>query len=147
MAKKSINAKRQLDEGTVPRLSEYEDPVQIDAERILASLRNPRVRAILRRKVVLNLGSKRSRFTLEYWKDRDWYVGQIMEVPGVMSQGKTLRELEQNIRDAYWLMPPKTVSIHEAKTRLSALLAQVAAGQQFTITKRGQPVAQLIPVE
>ena len=44
-------------------------------------------------------------------------------------------------------MPPKIVSIREAKTRLSVLLAQVAAGQHFTITKRGQPVAQLIPLE
>lgn len=87
------------------------------------------------------------RLTMEYWEDGDWYVGQILEVPGVMSQGATLRELEQNIWDAYWLINPKTVGIHEAKARLSALLAQVAAGQQFTITKRGQPVAQLIPVE
>lgn len=64
-----------------------------------------------------------------------------------MSQGATLRELEQNIWDAYWLINPKTVGIHEAKARLAALLAQVAAGQHFTITKRGQPVAQLIPLE
>ncbi|WHZ14979.1 MAG: hypothetical protein OJF52_001819 [Nitrospira sp.] len=44
---------------------------------------------------------------MEYWKDGDWYVGQVMEVPGVMSQGATLRELEQNILDAYWLINPK----------------------------------------
>lgn len=84
---------------------------------------------------------------MEYWKDGDWYVGQILEVPGVMSQGATLRELEQNIWDAYWLISPKTIGIHEAKARLPALLAQVVAGQHFIITKRGQPVAQLIPLE
>jgi predicted RNase H-like HicB family nuclease len=44
------------------------------------------------------------RFTLEYWKDDDWYVGRLREVPGVFSQGKTLKELEDNIRDAYELM-------------------------------------------
>jgi len=44
-------------------------------------------------------------------------------------------------------MSAKTVGVHEAKTRLSALLVQVAAGQHFTITKRGQPVARLIPLE
>lgn len=87
------------------------------------------------------------RLTMEYWEDGDWYVGQILEVPGVMSQGATLRELEQNIWDAYWLINPQTVGIHGAKVRLSALLAQVAAGQHFTITKRRQPVAQLIPLE
>ena len=43
-------------------------------------------------------------FTLEYWKDSRWYVGKLKEVPGVFSQGKSLRELEENIRDAYYLM-------------------------------------------
>lgn len=43
-------------------------------------------------------------FTLEYWKDGGWYVGKLKEVPGVFSQGKSLKELEENIRDAYYLM-------------------------------------------
>jgi predicted RNase H-like HicB family nuclease len=40
-------------------------------------------------------------FTLEYWKDDDWYVGRLKEVPGVFSQGETLEELEENVKDAY----------------------------------------------
>ena len=43
-------------------------------------------------------------FTLEYWIDDGWYVGRLKEVPGVFSQGETLQELEENIRDAYELM-------------------------------------------
>jgi len=43
-------------------------------------------------------------FTLEYWVDEGWYVGRMKEVPGVFSQGETLEELEENIRDAYHLM-------------------------------------------
>jgi predicted RNase H-like HicB family nuclease len=43
-------------------------------------------------------------FTLEYWLDDDWYVGRLKEVPGVFSQGTTLQELEENIKDAYFLM-------------------------------------------
>jgi predicted RNase H-like HicB family nuclease len=43
-------------------------------------------------------------FTLEYWLDDGWYVGRLREVPGVFSQGETLAELEENIRDAYRLM-------------------------------------------
>lgn len=43
-------------------------------------------------------------FTLEYWRDEGWYVGRLREVPGVFSQGKTLKELEENIREAYLLM-------------------------------------------
>jgi predicted RNase H-like HicB family nuclease len=40
-------------------------------------------------------------FTLEYWKDDDWYVGRLKEVPGAFSQGETLEELEENVKDAY----------------------------------------------
>ncbi|MCH8293631.1 type II toxin-antitoxin system HicB family antitoxin [Candidatus Poribacteria bacterium] len=43
-------------------------------------------------------------FTLEYWLDDGWYVGRLKEVPGVLSQGESLEELEENIRDAYRLM-------------------------------------------
>ena len=43
-------------------------------------------------------------FTLEYWIDDDWYVGRLREVPGIFSQGKTLDELKDNVRDAYHLM-------------------------------------------
>ena len=44
------------------------------------------------------------RFTLEYWQDNGWLVGRLREVPGVFSQGKTRKELIENITDAYHLM-------------------------------------------
>ncbi len=43
-------------------------------------------------------------FTLEYWLDDNWYVGRLKEVPSVFSQGETLNDLEDNIREAYALM-------------------------------------------
>jgi predicted RNase H-like HicB family nuclease len=43
-------------------------------------------------------------FTLEYWIDDNWYVGKLKEIPGVFSQGETIGELEENIKDAYALM-------------------------------------------
>ncbi len=43
-------------------------------------------------------------FTLEYWPDGDGFVGRLKEYPGVLSQGDTLEELQENIRDAYQLM-------------------------------------------
>ena len=46
----------------------------------------------------------RRSFTLEYWPDAGGYVGRLREVPGVFSQGDTLSELEENIRDAYALV-------------------------------------------
>ena len=43
-------------------------------------------------------------FTLEYWVDNGWYVGKLLEVLGVFSQGESLKELEENIKDAFSLM-------------------------------------------
>jgi prevent-host-death family protein len=40
----------------------------------------------------------------------------------------------------------ETVSVHEAKTHLSRLLAQVAEGRDIVITNRGRPVARLTAV-
>ncbi|MGH3248480.1 MAG: type II toxin-antitoxin system Phd/YefM family antitoxin [Trebonia sp.] len=37
------------------------------------------------------------------------------------------------------------VNIHEAKTHLSRLLEQVAAGERVVISKAGSPVADLVP--
>ena len=36
------------------------------------------------------------------------------------------------------------VNVHEAKTRLSRLLAQVEAGEEVVIARRGEPVARLV---
>jgi predicted RNase H-like HicB family nuclease len=44
------------------------------------------------------------RFQLQYWEDGPWFVGRLPQVPGVFSQGATLAELEDNVRDAYRLM-------------------------------------------
>ena len=49
-------------------------------------------------------------FTLEYWIDDNWYVGRLKEVPGVFSQGKSLEELEENVRDVYYLMVKDEIS-------------------------------------
>lgn len=41
----------------------------------------------------------------------------------------------------------KTVGAFEAKTHLSQLLDQVEQGETITITRHGQPVAQLVPAK
>ncbi len=38
------------------------------------------------------------------------------------------------------------VSVYEAKTHLSRLLADVEQGREVTITRHGRPVARLVPV-
>lgn len=40
----------------------------------------------------------------------------------------------------------KTVNIHEAKTHLSRIVDEVAAGDEVIIAKAGKPMARLIPM-
>lgn len=39
------------------------------------------------------------------------------------------------------------VNVHEAKTKLSKLLAEVEAGGEVVIARNGKPVARLTPVD
>ncbi len=39
----------------------------------------------------------------------------------------------------------RMVNVHEAKTHLSRLLEEVAAGEEIVIAKAGKPVARLLP--
>ncbi len=39
------------------------------------------------------------------------------------------------------------IGAYEAKTKLPELLRQVKAGKQFTITNRGEAIADLVPAE
>ena len=64
-----------------------------------------------------HVGSMPRTFTLEYWEDKGGYVGRIKEVPGVFSQGKTIAELEQNIRDAYQLLLADTEEAPSPSTK------------------------------
>ena len=41
----------------------------------------------------------------------------------------------------------RTVNVHEAKTHLSRLLDQVAAGEEVIIAKAGKPIARLVPAD
>jgi prevent-host-death family protein len=38
------------------------------------------------------------------------------------------------------------VGMHEAKTNLSQLVERAEAGEEIVLTRRGKPVAQLVPV-
>ena len=40
-----------------------------------------------------------------------------------------------------------TVNMHEAKTRLSALVKDALAGEEVVIAKAGQPLVKLVPLQ
>ncbi len=45
-----------------------------------------------------------SRLTMLYWKSEQFWLGKLLEHPEIMTQGETLEELEENLRDAYLSM-------------------------------------------
>ena len=62
----------------------------------------------------------KTKMTLIYWKSDKFWLGKLLEHPEIMTQGETLEELEENIKDAYHLMmedevikPDKDVKIKE----------------------------------
>lgn len=64
-------------------------------------------------------------FTLDFWKEEDWYVGKLREVPGVFSQGKNLEELKTNIQDAYDLVMQENVPTPVEKFESTELSLEV----------------------
>ena len=45
-----------------------------------------------------------AKMTLIYWKEDRFWLGKLLEHPEIMTQGESLEELEENIKDAYLLM-------------------------------------------
>lgn len=39
-----------------------------------------------------------------YWKGEKFWLGKLKEHPEIMTQGRTLKELEENLRNAYEMM-------------------------------------------
>ena len=39
-----------------------------------------------------------------YWKGERFWLGKLLEYPQIMTQGETLEELEENLKDAYTLL-------------------------------------------
>jgi predicted RNase H-like HicB family nuclease len=45
-----------------------------------------------------------TKLKMVYWKGKKYWVGRLLEHPEIMTQGETLEELEENMKDAYLLM-------------------------------------------
>ena len=53
-----------------------------------------------------------------YCKSDKFLVGKLLEHPEIMTQGETLEELEENLKDAYLLMTMEDVpENHEVRER------------------------------
>ena len=45
-----------------------------------------------------------TKLTMVYWKAKKFWVGKLVERPEIMTQGRPVKELEENIQDAYRMM-------------------------------------------
>jgi predicted RNase H-like HicB family nuclease len=50
------------------------------------------------------LSETNTKMKMVYWKGDRFWLGKLLEHPEIMTQGETLEELEENLRDAYLLM-------------------------------------------
>lgn len=58
----------------------------------------------------------KTKMNMVYWKGEKFWIGKLLEHPEIMTQGKTLEELEENMKDAYLLMTMDDVpKEHEVK--------------------------------
>jgi predicted RNase H-like HicB family nuclease len=44
------------------------------------------------------------KMTMVYWKSGKFWLGKLLEHPEIMTQGETVEELEENLKDAWLLM-------------------------------------------
>ena len=44
------------------------------------------------------------KLTMVYWKGDEFWLGKVLEHPEIMTQGETIEELEENLKDAFRLM-------------------------------------------
>ena len=49
-------------------------------------------------------GGTDTKMTMVYWKSDRFWLGKLLEHPEIMTQGESLEELEENIKDAFLLM-------------------------------------------
>jgi len=58
----------------------------------------------------------KTKLRMVYWKGKKFWVGRLLEHPEIMTQGKTLEELEENMKEAFLLMTMDDVpEKHEIK--------------------------------
>jgi predicted RNase H-like HicB family nuclease len=46
----------------------------------------------------------KTKMTMIYWKSDSFWLGKLLDHPEIMTQGESLEELEENIKEAYLLM-------------------------------------------
>lgn len=51
----------------------------------------------------------KTKMNMIYWQGDKFWLGKLLEHPEIMTQGETLEELEENLKEAYLLMAMEDV--------------------------------------
>ncbi len=62
----------------------------------------------------------KNQFTAVYKKTKNWFVAWVEEIPGVNTQGKTLIEARENLREALFLILESNKELSRLNSRNSA---------------------------
>jgi predicted RNase H-like HicB family nuclease len=66
------------------------------------------------------------KLTMVYWKSDKFWLGKLIDYPEIMTQGESIEELEENLRDAYLMMVmedvPEGYEIKEISIKRSELI-------------------------
>lgn len=60
------------------------------------------------------------KLTMVYWKGERFWLGKLLEHPEIMTQGETIADLEENLKDAFRSMAMDDVP-RDYKTKSIAL--------------------------
>jgi predicted RNase H-like HicB family nuclease len=52
----------------------------------------------------LKVNAMPQRLTMVYWHGDRMWLGKLLEYPEIMTQGETIEELEENLKDAFRMM-------------------------------------------
>ena len=69
---------------------------------------------------------RKQQFTAVYKKSGKWYSGWIEEIPGVNTQGRTLAETKENLREALFLILEASRSLSVKEGGRSAIRESVS---------------------
>ena len=69
----------------------------------------------------------KQQFTAVYQKRKKWYTGWIEEIPGVNTQGKTLKEARENLKEALQLVIETNRLLQQPKSAKERIIREPLA--------------------
>jgi len=73
-----------------------------------------------------------------YWKDGDTWIGYLHDYPDYMTQGETLKELKENLRDIYQELISGTIA-QLSHADFQSLLDQIHRNNRHPLINFGRP--------